>query len=115
MSPPSSRPVALAGKIENENNNTLKTKGYHHEHYFGHGRQYLSWLVATMNILGFLLHTLLSFNDKNCQLIRAHLPTLKTFFEDLLALTRYLLFPLWDSLMDFMMRGLEIGPYANTP
>ena len=25
-------------KIENENNNTLKTKGYHLEHNFGHGQ-----------------------------------------------------------------------------
>ena len=27
-------------KIENENFNTLKTKGYHFEHNFGHGQQY---------------------------------------------------------------------------
>ena len=26
-------------KIENENNNTLKTKGYQFEHNFGHGKQ----------------------------------------------------------------------------
>ena len=29
-------------KIENENNNTLKTKGYHFEHNFGHGQQFFS-------------------------------------------------------------------------
>lgn len=29
-------------KIENENNNTLKTKGYHLEHNFGHGKKHLS-------------------------------------------------------------------------
>ncbi len=33
-------------KIENENNNTLKTKGYHLEHNFGHGKQHLSSLLA---------------------------------------------------------------------
>src|SRR6266571_7791409 len=27
------------GKIDNENNNVLKTKGYHLEHNFGHGKQ----------------------------------------------------------------------------
>jgi len=26
-------------KIENENNNTLKTKGYHFAHNFGHGKK----------------------------------------------------------------------------
>jgi len=102
-------------KIENENNNTLKTKGYHLEHNFGHGKQHLSSLLATMNILAFLYHTFLSFTDEHYRLIRAALPTRKTFFDDLRALTRYLLFPNWDALMDFMMRGLEIGPYANPP
>ena len=43
-------PIVRAGrarwKSENENNNILKTKGYHLEHNFGHGQQYLaSFLV----------------------------------------------------------------------
>jgi hypothetical protein len=109
--------LAAAGrarwKIENENNNTLKTKGYHLEHNFGHGKQHLSSLLAAMNILAFLYHTFLSFTDENYRLIRAQLPTRQTFFDDLRALTRYILFPNWDALLDFMMRGLEIGPYAN--
>ena len=100
-------------KIENENNNTLKTKGYHLEHNFGHGKEHLSSLLAAMNILAFLHHTFLSFTDGNYRLIRAHLPTRKTFFDDLRALTRYMLFASWDALMDFMMAGLEIGPHAK--
>jgi hypothetical protein len=100
-------------KIENENNNTLKTKGYHLEHNFGHGKKHLSSLLAAMNILAFLYHTFLSFTDESYRLIRAELPTRKTFFDDLRALTRYTLFADWDALMDFMMRGLEIGPYAK--
>jgi hypothetical protein len=102
-------------KIENENNNTLKTKGYHLEHNFGHGQEHLAALLATMNILAFLYHTFLSFADERYRLIRADLPTRKTFFDDLRALTRYLLFLNWDDLMHFMMRGLEIGPYAKPP
>ena len=102
-------------KIENENHNPLKTKGYHLEHNFGHGQEHLSSLLAAMNILAFLYHTFLSFTDEHYRLIRATLPTRKTFFDDLRALTRYLLFAHWDALMDFMMRGLEIGPYALPP
>lgn len=102
-------------KIENENNNTLKTKGYHLEHNFGHGKQHLSSLLAALNILAFLYHIFLSFTDEHYRLIRATLPTRKTFFDDLRALTRYMLFPNWDALMDFMLRGLEIGPYAKPP
>ena len=102
-------------KIENENNNTLKTKGYHLEHNFGHGKQHLSSLLAAMNILAFLYHTFLSLTDEHYRLIRATLPSRKTFFDDLRALTRYMLFPNWAALMDFMMRGLEIGLYAKPP
>jgi hypothetical protein len=100
-------------KIENENNNTLKTKGYHLEHNFGHGKQHLSSLLAAMNILAFLFHTVLAFTDEHYRLIRAALPTRKTFFQDVRALTRYLHFPSWEGLLRFMMRGLEIGPYAK--
>jgi hypothetical protein len=102
-------------KIENENNNTLKTKGYHLEHNFGHGKRHLSSLLATMNILAFLYHTFLSFTDEHYRLIRATLPSRKTFFDDLRALTRYMLFPNWAALMNFMIQGLEIGPYAKPP
>jgi SRSO17 transposase len=45
-------------KIENENNNTLKTKGYHFEHNFGHGSHDLANVLATLNILAFLFHTI---------------------------------------------------------
>jgi hypothetical protein len=100
-------------KIENENNNVLKTKGYHLEHNFGHGKKHLASFLAALNILAFLYHTLLSFTDEHYRLIRSVLPTRKTFFDDLRALTRYMLFANWDALMDFMMRGLEIGPYTK--
>ena len=100
-------------KIENENNNTLKTKGYHLDHNFGHGSQYLSSLLAAMNILAFLFHTFLDYCDENYKLIRDTLPTRKTFFQDIQALTRYAFFANWDALMDYMMRGLEIGPYER--
>lgn len=97
-------------KIENENNNTLKTKGYNLEHNFGHGKEYLSQVLVTMNLLAFLYHTVLHFVDSAYQLIRAKLPTRKTFFDDIRALTRYMYFDNWQHLMDFMMKGLEIIP-----
>jgi hypothetical protein len=100
-------------KIENENNNTLKTKGYHLEHNFGHGKKHLAAFLLTLNLLAFLFHTVLGFTDAHYRLIRATLSSRKTFFQDLRALTRYLHFPSWQGLLRFMMRGLEIGPYAK--
>ena len=94
-------------KVENENNNTLKTKGYHLTHNFGHGKQHLSALLATFNLLAFLFHTVLGLMDAHYQLIRQTLPR-KTFFDDIRALTRYTCFESWEALLRFMMRGLEL-------
>jgi hypothetical protein len=108
--------LVLAGrarwKIENENNNVLKTKGYHLEHNFGHGKKHLSSLLMTMNLLAFALHTLLELTDASYRLIRAAVGARRKFFDHIQALTTYLYFETWERLMDFMMRGLEIGPYA---
>ena len=41
-------------KIKNDNNNVLKTKGYHLEHNFGHGNQHLASLLLSLNLLAFL-------------------------------------------------------------
>jgi hypothetical protein len=99
-------------KIENENNNVLKTKGYHLEHNFGHGKKHLASVLLTMNVLAFGLHTVMELADQNYQLIRTTVGARRTFFQHLQALTTYLEFETWERLMDFMMRGLEIGPYA---
>ena len=100
-------------KIENENNNTLKTKGYNLEHNYGHGNDHLSTMLATLNILAFLIHTLMEFTDEKYRLLRATLPTRKTFFDDVRALTRYICFGSWDNMMDFMLKGLEIDMPPN--
>ncbi len=97
-------------KVENENNNVLKTKGYNLEHNFGHGKKHLSSLLLTLNLLAFLFHTVLEITDKKYKLIRGDLPTRKTFFDDIRALTRYIYFDNWNSLLNFMIRGLELDP-----
>jgi hypothetical protein len=101
-------------KVENENNNTLKTKGYNLEHNFGHGKQHLASFLASLNILSLLFHTVLELLDDKYKLLRAHLPTRKTFFNDLRALTRYLIFDSWDHLLTFMTQGLELDLPLNT-
>ena len=95
-------------KIENENNNTLKTKGYHLEHNFGHGHQDLANVLASLNILAFLIHTIQELLEPAYQRLRRALGARKTFFNDLRALTRYMVFDSWDDLFSFMEDGLEI-------
>jgi hypothetical protein len=42
-------------KIENETFNTLKNQGYHFEHNYGHGQQFLSVNLASLMLLAFLM------------------------------------------------------------
>jgi hypothetical protein len=97
-------------KIENENNNTLKTKGYHFEHNFGHGKQHLSNLFATMILLAFLVHTTLDWIDDAYRAVRDALPSRRTFFEHFRALIQYLPFDNWDHLTQFMRERLRPTP-----
>lgn len=102
-------------KIENENNNTLKTKGYYLEHNYGHGKKNLSQFLLCLILLSFLFHTVMQLSDPKYRLIRKTLPTRKTFFDDIRALTRYICFKDWNDMLVFMLRGLELedpGGYA---
>jgi len=100
-------PVVAAGrsrwKTENENHNVLKTQGYHLEHNFGHGQAHLSSCLLTLNLLAFLFHTVLQLLDPAYQQIRQQRGTRRGFFQDLLCLTKYLLFESWQHLIDFML------------
>ena len=104
--------VAQAGrgrwKIENENNNVLKTKGYHLEHNFGHGKQYLSATMRSLHLLAFLFHTVLEWSDEKYALLRQVLARRQTFFADMRALARSMVFESWHHLMDFMIKGLKL-------
>jgi hypothetical protein len=101
-------------KIENENNNVLKTKGYHLEHNFGHGKKYLAAFLLSLNLLAFLFHTVLEWSDDKYALLRRVLARRQTFFQDIQALMRYMVFDDWEHLMDFMIRGLELESPSNT-
>jgi len=96
-------------KIENENINTLKTKGYHFEHNFGHGKQFLAATLLSLNLLAFLFHTVLELLDPRCALIRKTLPRRDTFFQHLAVLTQYMCFDGWQQMMVFMLEGLKLA------
>jgi len=95
-------------KIENENNNILKTKGYHLEHNFGHGGQHLSNFLMTLNLLSYLFHTVAQIFDLRYIRIRGALGSRKTFFQDVQALTKYFFYESWNHLLIAMLQGLEL-------
>lgn len=96
-------------KIENEHNNTLKTKGYRFEHNYGHGKQPLANLLASLILLAFLAHTLLDRYDPRYQHVRGHLSSRRTFFEHLRALTCDFPFDSWEHLFDAMIEALQLA------
>jgi hypothetical protein len=95
-------------KIENENNNVLKTKGYHIEHNFGHGDHHLASVLLSLNLLAFLFHTVLDLADEQYRAIRQTLGTRRRFFQDLDALLVYFQFESWEAVLSFMFKGLEL-------
>ncbi|MGC1218380.1 MAG: hypothetical protein WA883_12975, partial [Phormidesmis sp.] len=63
----------------------------------------LSTLLLTLNLLAFLFHTVLALADERYQAIRQIRGTRQGFFQDVLALTKYLYFESWNALLDFML------------
>lgn len=92
-------------KIENESFNILKTKGYNLEHNFGHGQQHLSATLATMNLIAFTMHTVADLIDEAWKAARLAVGARKRFFEDLRAITTYLVFPTWATLVETLRTG----------
>ena len=73
------------------------------EHNFGHGRHHLAAFLLTLNLLAFLFHTVLHLVDERYKRVRLLRGTRKGFFQDILCLTKYLLFESWQHLLDFML------------
>jgi hypothetical protein len=99
-------------KIENEQFNTVKNCGYHLEHNFGHGKQHLAALLATMNLLAFAFHTVCDLADESWSKARGVIGARKYFFQNLLVLTRYLIFPDWRTLIKTIIDGEPPGKIA---
>jgi hypothetical protein len=87
-------------KIENESFNVLKTRGYHLEHNFGHGKQHLAALLACFNLLAFAIHTVCDLAAGVWRHAREALGSRSRFFHNLQGLTTYLVFSSWTELLE---------------
>ena len=94
-------------KTENENNNTLKNHGYNLEHNYGHGKHYLASLLATLNILAYLFHTMLDFLNDKYRLLRTVIGSRRRFFNDIRTMVSYFCFQSFANLLQFMEDGLK--------
>jgi hypothetical protein len=91
-------------KIENETFNTLKNQGYHIEHNFGHGQQHLSMIFFVLNLLAFYIHQILELTDRLYHTLRyTKFTSRKEYWNQLRCTIRILIFPRWESLLQFIL------------
>ena len=88
--------------LENENNNTLKTKGYRFGHNYGHGKHNLSAVLASFAIVALLYHTIMNLIDVLYIKARSANGSRINFFNMIKYITCVLVFSSWDSLMIFI-------------
>jgi hypothetical protein len=86
-------------KIENETFNVLKTKGYHIEHNFGHGKQHLASMLVALNLLAFGFHTTCDIADELWRAAREEIGPRRPFFNHLASITSFLIFDSWEDLL----------------
>jgi len=97
-------------KMENEGFNTLKNQGYHLEHNFGHGDRHLSYNLLLLNFLAFFMHQILEISDRLYQKCRSKFTSRKEYWNQLRCTIRILLFPSFESLLQFI-----IDPESGIP
>ena len=86
-------------KIENESFNTLKNQGYHIEHNFGHGVQYLSEALFLLNLLAFFFHQIFELLDALYQQARAGFSARREYWNAIRNSFRMFIFKNWDEVL----------------
>lgn len=98
-------------KIENETFNTLKNQGYHIEHNFGHGQQYLSNNFFVLNLLAFFIHQILELCDSGYQYCRSKFSSRREYWNNLRIAIHMMLF----SDFDHLLRNVADPPEIRAP
>lgn len=89
-------------KIENEHNNVLKNHGYNLKHNFGHGEEHAGEVFCLLNLLSFLLHTILDLSDDDYQIARETTSRRDEFFNLLRAALRFGIHESWEDFLAFV-------------
>jgi hypothetical protein len=97
-------------KIENETFNTLKNQGYHIEHNYGHGKQNLSMVFFTLNLLAFYLHQILELTDPLYQKCRSEFSSRKEYWNNLRATFRMFTFRNWEQMLSILYDPTQWQP-----
>ncbi len=89
--------------IENEGFNCLARHGYNIKRNFGHGRDGLANLLATLNLFAFALHAVQDCVSDLWRQGRARAGTRRNFFATLGFLTQWFCFRSWTALFETLL------------
>ena len=95
-------------RIENETFNTLKNQGYHFEHNYGHGQQYLATVLAMLMMLAFLVDRIQERCGELFGRLRANLRTRAKLWETMRSLFKVARFRSMSALFARMAELYEI-------
>ena len=91
-------------KVENNTFRALKD-GYHLEHNFGHGRETLASVLATFNMIAFLMQSACDLACEAWKAARAKLGARYRMLDHVKFLLCYVLHPDWDVVMKTVVSG----------
>jgi len=97
-------------KIENECFNTLKNQGYHLEHNYGHGEQFLSFNMYLLTLLAFFLHQIQELHDPLYQACRKKHGSKQEMWEKLRSYITAFIFDNWEHLLEFSLDPAKYLP-----
>jgi hypothetical protein len=95
-------------KIENETFNTLKNQGYHFEHNYGHGQQFLSVNLASLMLLAFLVDQAQQLASTLFQAVLKKEGSRKQLWEHVRALFYTLPFASLEEIFSALLYGYQV-------
>lgn len=95
-------------KIENETFNTLKNQGYHFEHNYGHGQQFLSVNLAALMLLAFLVDQAQQLTSTLFQAVLKKEGSRKQLWEHMRALFYTLPFSSLEEIFRALLYGFQV-------
>lgn len=102
-------------KIENECFNTLKNQGYHLEHNFGHGKQFLSFNFYLLTLLAFFFHQVFELTDHLFQACREKCGSKQYLWEKLRSYITLLIYDSWTQLLEFILTNRKFRISMQPP
>lgn len=102
-------------KIENETFNTLKNQGYHFNHNFGHGEQYLCTNFALLMMLAFLIDQVQQLCNEVFQQALKKSEWKKYLWDDVRSMFRLLPFDSMEMIYKAIIHGVKSDFLAIPP